>query len=71
MTLIDGVIKYFNCSQEQIAEARKMKRKLIDELKREKILLKDASASDTKKKKGKRCYIVDRKRLELFCQNYK
>lgn len=70
ITLINGVKMYFSYSEEKMAEARKMTRKLINSLKSEKILLNDASGSNTKKKKGKRFYVVDRERLEMFCRCY-
>lgn len=70
ITLINGVKMYFSYSEEKMAEARKMTRKLINSLKSEKILLNDASSSNTKKKKGKRFYVVDRERLEMFCRCY-
>ena len=70
MTLIDGMKMYFNYSEEKMAETRMMARRLINSLKLEKILLNDASGSNTKKKKGKRFYVIDRERLEMFCQCY-
>lgn len=70
ITLIDGVKMYFDYTEEKMVEARKMTRRLINSLKSEKILLNDASGSNTKKKKGKRFYVVDHKRLEMFCRYY-
>lgn len=70
ITLIDGMKMYFNYSEEKMAETRRMARKLINSLKSEKILSNDASGSNTKKKKGKRFYVIDRERLEMFCRYY-
>lgn len=70
ITLIDGMKIYFNYSDEKMAETRRMAKRLINSLKLEKILLNDASGSNTKKKKGKRFYVIDRERLEMFCQYY-
>lgn len=70
ITLINGVKMYFSYSEEKMAEAREMTRKLINSLKSDKILLNDASGSNTKKKKGKRFYVVDCERLEMFCRCY-
>ena len=70
ITLINGMKMYFNYSEEKMAETRMMAKKLINSLKSEKILLNDASGSNTKKKKGKRFYVIDRKRLKMFCQYY-
>lgn len=67
MTLIDGVRRYFSYSHEQMAEARKMKTRLLSTLKSENLLLEDASASNTKKKRKRRFYVIDFRRLEMFC----
>lgn len=47
---------------------RTYKKKMIEALKAEEILLVDNSKANTKKKNGKRFYEIDYKRLKYFCQ---
>ena len=52
----------------QRKEVRTYKKKMIEALKAEEILLVDNSKANTKKKNGKRFYEIDYKRLKYFCQ---
>ena len=67
-TLLVGIQRYFENEPEQRKEVRTYKKKMIEALKAEEILLVDNSKANTKKKNGKRFYEIDYKRLKYFCQ---
>ena len=67
-TLLVGIQRYFENEPEQRKEVRTDKKKMIEALKAEEILLVDNSKANTKKKNGKRLYEIDYKRLKYFCQ---
>lgn len=69
-TLIAGMQKYFSQAGERVINVRVAKNELINELKSDEILIRDKSGANTKKKENKRYYVIDMKRLKLFCQAY-
>ena len=62
--------KYFSQAGERVINVRVAKNELINELKSDEILIRDKSGANTKKKGNKRYYVIDMKRLKLFCQAY-
>lgn len=65
-TFLAGIHRYFEYRPEQSKDARSCKKKIVNALKAEEILLVDSTKANTKKKCGKRFYEIDYKRLQYF-----